>query len=112
MNATLGSDSPWMIGKSQSPFLNTVGLLSKSPSEIRRGADHFASAFDDSAVVIAHTPPRPSQCPAACVQNSHRRPAGSCHKHGSNARTYEGGSITSFGSDHVFPSSRLVTSTT
>src|ERR1043165_7930046 len=108
MNATFGSDSPRVIGKSQSPFSNTVGLLSKSPSEIRRGAAHFASPFPDSVVVMAHTPPRPSQCPAAWVQNSHKRPAGSCHKHGSKARTYDGGSITSFGSDQVFPSSALV----
>src|ERR1051326_8843694 len=112
MNATFGSDSPRVIGKSQSPFFNTIGLLSKIPSEIRRGADHFASAFADSVVVMAHTPPRTSQCPAAWVQNSHKRPAAPWHKHGSKARTYDGGSITSFGSGQVFPSSALVTSTT
>jgi hypothetical protein len=98
-------------GRSQRPSASTVGLFIMIPSQIQRGFDQVGFSSPELSVVMA------SSCGSPWprwAQKSHKRPCGSCQRHGSNARTgpSRSGSRTAFKLDQVWPSSPLVTSIT
>ena len=115
-----GSPSPvrWSSerGSIHSPFESTVGLLSITPCQIRRGADHTGVSASGSSHTLAQTPPRPSNISMLWSKNSQSRPSGSVQRLPTRmlrprGRLGDCESTTSRGFDQVSPSSSLVAKT-
>ena len=104
------------IGNIHSPVESTVGLLSVTPCQRRRGADHFGASASGLLQTATHTPARPSNMSIDWSKMSHSRPSGSVHKLPTRmlrgrGRSSACPSITRRGFDQDSPSSSLVAST-
>ena len=104
------------IGSIHSPVESTVGLLSVTPCQMRRGGDHAGFSASGFSQMLAQTPPRPSNISMLWSKMSQSRPSGSVQRVPTRMLRSRGSrgeweSTTSRGFDQVSPSSSLVAST-